>query len=54
MTRVIRSMLVDVAPTDPATWAVTLAVLGICCAAAAFVPAWRAARTDPLVALRQQ
>jgi predicted permease len=54
MMRVIGSMLVEVAPTDPLTWAGTLAVLGACCAAAAFVPAWRAARTDPLVALRQQ
>jgi ABC-type lipoprotein release transport system permease subunit len=52
MTRAIASMLVDIAPFDPLTWIVTLAVLALCCAVAAFVPAWRAARIDPLVALR--
>jgi ABC-type antimicrobial peptide transport system permease subunit len=52
MTRAIASMLVDVAPFDPLTWVVTITVLALCCAVAAFVPAWRAARIDPLVALR--
>jgi predicted permease len=52
MTRTLRSMLVDVAPADPLSYGVALVTLAVCCALAAFVPAWRAARTDPLVALR--
>ena len=52
MTRMLQSMLVDVAPSDPVSYIGALATLALCCALAAFVPAWRASRTDPLVALR--
>ena len=52
-TRWMRSMLVGVTPTDPATYA-AIAVLFIAIAAiACWVPARRAARLSPVLALRQ-
>jgi predicted permease len=48
----IEALLFDTSPRDPATLgAVTLALL-LVAAAAATVPAWRAARVDPNIALR--
>ena len=54
VTRLARSTLFGVAPSDLLTYFASLAVLLIAGAAAAFLPARRAARTDPMVALRQQ
>jgi predicted permease len=54
LTRVLESLLVEITPTDPATFGLcTLLTLGAA-AVAALVPARRAARVDPLVALRQE
>ena len=54
LTSVIRSMLVGVEPTDPATFgAMALGFLFIA-AIACGVPALRAARLDPMVALRDE
>jgi ABC-type antimicrobial peptide transport system permease subunit len=51
--RVMASMLFALKPTDAVTYAaVLLAVIPIILLAAA-VPAWRAARIDPVTALRQ-
>ena len=52
--RVLRSLLFDLAPTDPATYAAMLAVLGLAAVAAGWIPARRAARVDPAVALRAE
>jgi len=53
-TRVMSSMLVNIKPTDPLTFAVMVLVfLGIA-AAACWIPARRAAAMDPNVALRQE
>jgi putative ABC transport system permease protein len=49
----IRTLLFDVAPLDPATYAVTAIGLALVGAAACAVPAYRAVRVDPLVALRE-
>jgi ABC-type antimicrobial peptide transport system permease subunit len=50
--RALRSLLYDLAPADPWTYAGTVAVLALAAAAAALVPAARAARASPLEAIR--
>ena len=53
VTRLARSQLFGVQPSDPATMASVIVVMTIVAAAAAYLPARRAARVDPIVALRQ-
>lgn len=54
LTRLIASQLYDVKPTDPLTFtAVTLLLLGVAFAAT-MIPALRAMRVDPIVALREE
>ena len=50
----LTSMLFGVQPTDPLTYAVTAALLIAVSLIACFVPARRATRVDPLVALRYE
>jgi putative ABC transport system permease protein len=45
-------MLFAVRPIDPMTFAFVAIVLGIAAALSVVTPAWRAARIDPAVALR--
>jgi putative ABC transport system permease protein len=52
--RVLRKMLFQVTPTDPATFVAMVAVLAVVALGAAAVPAWRAARLDPVSALRDE
>jgi putative ABC transport system permease protein len=52
LTRVLASLLYEVTPTDPATFATVAAVLAITALAACGAPALRAALVDPIVALR--
>ncbi len=54
LTRVLRGVLYGVAPTDPVTFATMAAVLAAAAMAACLVPARRAARVDPSVALRSE
>lgn len=51
LTRLLRSLLVDVGPTDPASFAGAVVVLVIATSAAILIPAIRATRLDPIVAL---
>jgi ABC-type lipoprotein release transport system permease subunit len=44
-------MLLDVQPTDPATFAGVALVLSAVALAASYIPALRASRVDPLVAI---
>src|SRR4029079_19580173 len=54
VSRFIRALLYGIQPDDPATFAaVGLLLLGVT-AVAAFIPAYRATRVDPVVALRQE
>ncbi len=50
----IRSLLFQVSPTDPPTFATGMIVLTTVAVLAAALPARRAARTDPMVALRSE
>ncbi len=52
LNRALRGLLVGVTTSNPATLFVTAAVLLSVAAVACYVPAWRAARVDPMVALR--
>ena len=52
--RFIQSLLVDVSPRDPVTLLAVAAVLLTVATGAAIIPARRAARVDPLVALRSE
>ncbi|MFL6236824.1 MAG: ABC transporter permease [Thermoanaerobaculia bacterium] len=52
--RALASVLFGVAPTDPAIFATVLLVLSVVGLLACYLPAHRATRVDPLVALRQE
>jgi ABC-type antimicrobial peptide transport system permease subunit len=52
-TRAMRGLLYGVRPMDVPTFALVAAVLLTACALAAFVPARRATRIDPVDALRR-
>ena len=52
--RVLESQLVGVTARDPATYAVLAAVLTVVALAASYLPALRATRVDPVVALRSE
>jgi len=54
LTRLIRSMLYEVAPADPWTFVGVCTLLALAVAAACWIPARRAAAVDPTVALRYE
>jgi putative ABC transport system permease protein len=51
-TKLLSSMLYQVAPTDPMTYAGVCIVLGSAVFLACYIPARRAMRVDPMIALR--
>jgi predicted permease len=54
LSRAMRALLFEVQPADPVTLVVSIGLLLLVAAGAAFVPARRAVRADPVVALRQE
>jgi ABC-type antimicrobial peptide transport system permease subunit len=53
-TRFLRSTLFGVTATDAATYMSVSLLLAVVAMAACWIPAWRAMRVDPMVALRYQ
>ena len=54
LTRTIQTLLVGVRATDPATFGAIVVLFILVAAAACGIPAYRASRLDPLVALRNE
>ena len=54
LTRLLVSQLFGVSPTDPGVLAVAVATLAAVSVVACLIPAVRATRVDPIVALRSE
>jgi putative ABC transport system permease protein len=52
--RMLSTFLFDLAPSDPVTYVAIVAVLGVTAVLASWVPALRASRVDPVIALRAE
>ena len=53
-TRVLRTLLFDLEPTDPVTYVAIVALITAAALLASWIPARRASRVDPVVALRSE
>ena len=54
LTRVMTTMLVDIRPTDPVTYAAMAVLFFLLAVLATWLPARRAAALDPAIALREE
>jgi putative ABC transport system permease protein len=54
LTRVLRSVLFEIEPTDPPTFLGVAAALAVVTLAACYLPARRAVKVDPILALRHE
>jgi len=54
LTRLLGSLLFHVNPRDPVVFGEAFAVMAVVAGAACILPAWRATRTDPMKALRDE
>ncbi|MEX2270464.1 MAG: ABC transporter permease [Vicinamibacterales bacterium] len=54
LVRLVRAMLFDVQPLDPAVFIFVGAAVICTALLATFIPAWRASRVDPIIALRAE
>jgi len=54
LARAIRGLLFEVSPTDPVSLTAAVTVLVVTAALAGWIPSYRAARVDPVIALRSE
>ena len=54
LTRLLGNLLYQVSPRDPLAFAAAFAVMTLASTGACFLPAWRAAKVDPMTALRHE
>ena len=54
LTRFLSGMLYDLTPLDPATYVAVAIGFGLVAVVASYLPARRATRVDPVVALRHE
>ena len=54
LTRFMQSLLFETTPNDPVVYLAVAALLLVAAALACWLPAWRAAKVDPVVALRSE
>lgn len=54
LSRLLTRFLYGITPNDPVTYGVATVLVGGVALAACAIPAWRAARVDPMVALRYE
>ena len=54
VTRILQGMLFGITPLDPQTFVAVAVAFGLVTTIASYVPAWRATRVDPVVALRTE
>jgi ABC-type antimicrobial peptide transport system permease subunit len=54
LTRFVRTMLFEIQPNDPTTFAAVAITLSVVAVVAAVVPARRASRVDPVIAIRSE
>ena len=54
LTRLLRQALFEVTPTDPATFGLVALIVAATALAAGAIPAWRATRVNPIVALHNE
>jgi putative ABC transport system permease protein len=54
LSRLVSALLFQVSPTDPPTFSLTPLLLGVTAFVACYLPARRAMRVDPSVALREE
>ena len=54
ITRSLSALLFEITPLDPISYSAAIALLVLISICACFVPAWRASRVDPIIAMRSE
>jgi putative ABC transport system permease protein len=54
LTPLVGNLLLNVPPTDPASFATVAVLLALVAVVATWVPSWRASAVDPVIALREE